>query len=382
MRVAVLGNLANVGANFVTFLRRKGIAADLIANAAEFRSIEPNQLRHIEPFLVHSNSHIIALARGIVAQFLPRSIARPISLLFQYDVIVAMSSYNQYAGFIRLPFIALATGSDLREECYKKEGFFYRRGFRKSKVVLSWLFDKRGLQQAEMLRLAQLKFFRFPVDCGYYCPGDGSGERYSEHNFVVFYPTRNDWIIDDTRRWKDGLKGNDKLVKGFALFLQKVESRIKPLLILMKTGKDADATKGLVNELGIESHVVYLDRLSEQERIRTIQSADVVADHFCAGSFGGTFVEVMACGKPLIHFLQEDNINLAYPEPPPILNAYTPEEICGRLLQCTDEKQRVELGRKSREWAVRYHDWELVTEQLIHNLRLVYGRSPVYDVQK
>jgi glycosyltransferase involved in cell wall biosynthesis len=381
MRIAILGNLANVGALLTDYLNRSGVNCDLLAPPDELRDLEPNLRSRISGRTVELVHIAPSLAWGVVCRLLPRVLSKRLSLYYRYDIIISMAGYNRVPWLLRVPFVAIATGSDLREESYKpRASVLYRWGFRQSKMVLSWLFDSRSLDKVEMFGLSQFRFFRFPVDTERYSPRTTTFPELDRHDFVVYSPTRQDWVNAGRGRWAGGQKGNDRLIRGFARFLQANTDARSPLLILMNTGVDADRTKELVRSLGIEAHVVYRDYLGIDDRIDLINASDVVADHFCAGSFGGTFVEVLACGKPLLHYLEMDNIDLAYPDRPPVLNAGSEEEICAGLLSCLDPEVRQRLGDEARAWILRHHRWESVTATLIHYLRMIYGRGDVLDI--
>jgi len=440
MKVGIVGNLANVGLNLLNFLRRKQVRCDLLVSSAEFdridQSIKERHFNHIHLIEINaalrrwqefkkpqrgitkrSNSDFTEIdirtgqnkvqvlkswiGQQIVTLFEQHPEFREMirrqykkfvyknSIFYNYDVLISMSSGNQLPAFIDIPFIAIATGSDLREESYKpKISKGYEEGFRKSKIVLSWMFDDRATNKVKMFRLSQFRLFHYPVDTEVFFPQKVILKERNQYDFILFNPTRLDWSYRGKKRWPNepgGQKANDRLIKAFAQIVKSKEklSIQNPLLILVKGKLDVDSqkTQTLICEMNIEKHVVIKDYLSFDERIKYINGSDVIADHFNTGSFGGTFIEVLSCGKPLIHYVNPKNIYLSYEDFPPILNAHTEEEIYERLVEALDIDKRVELGIKARQWIMKYHHWEKTINKLIHYLQLVYGKSDVYDIE-
>jgi glycosyltransferase involved in cell wall biosynthesis len=89
--------------------------------------------------------------------------------------------------------------------------------------------------------------------------------------------------------------------------------------------------------------------------------ADVFVDMLTAGFFGATFREGMMLGKPCVCFLRPEWMDQirrelpAYADELPVISA-TPENIREILIDLMDHPdKRAEIGRRSREFAVKWH---------------------------
>jgi hypothetical protein len=88
---------------------------------------------------------------------------------------------------------------------------------------------------------------------------------------------------------------------------------------------------------------------------RYIDAADVCVDQFTLGSFGTFALESMSIGTPLITYYSRDR-HFKFDDTPPILHAFSEDEIYEQLLYCVNNKVKLqELGRKHRQWLIENH---------------------------
>ena len=100
----------------------------------------------------------------------------------------------------------------------------------------------------------------------------------------------------------------------------------------------------------VKIELVMVSGVSNEEAIRLMASADVVADQFIAGSLGYTAIEAMALGKPVLCFLRDD-VPLPDREHLPIINT-NPDTLYETLRDlASDPSVLPEIGRRSREYA-------------------------------
>ena len=181
------------------------------------------------------------------------------------------------------------------------------------------------------------------------------------YDFIVFHPSRMMILSDASRRDTGDWKANDRLIMGFALFV-KNNPGVKAALVLVDriVSRDIDIARRLVQELGIESSVVWLPPprpggFSREELIDFYSVSDVVADDFGSGWFGSVTLEALAVGIPVVSFIDEVAMGMMYPEHP-IQNAQTESEI-GALLErlVRDPAYRQDCGQRGRRWIETYH---------------------------
>jgi glycosyltransferase involved in cell wall biosynthesis len=150
-------------------------------------------------------------------------------------------------------------------------------------------------------------------------------------------------------------KGNDLLIKGYAQFL-KSNPQINSRLVLFDYGIHANDTKQLITELGIEGYVTWLPKMQRKHLMAFIKMADViVGELFHSWLTYCVVLETLSMSKPLIQKRIDTEFLSAYPELYPMLHASTAEEVCQRLNQVANEKEKVkQIGEKAREWFIQY----------------------------
>lgn len=110
---------------------------------------------------------------------------------------------------------------------------------------------------------------------------------------------------------------------------------------------------------GLEVELRLVEGVPRAEALSIYASADIVADQFCIGAFGGFALEGLALGKPVIAYLDQEHLadpafNL------PIVNA-TPEnleEVLRMLVESRELRER--LGAAGRKAVERYQSLEAI----------------------
>lgn len=113
------------------------------------------------------------------------------------------------------------------------------------------------------------------------------------------------------------------------------------------------------------------------KEVRYIQAqADIFLEMLTFGWFGANAREAMMLGKPVICFLRPEWLESARQEIPdyidelPIVSA-TPQTVEGILRDLIDNKEkRLEIGRRSREFAVKWHSAEVGARRFVQ----IYGQ--------
>jgi glycosyltransferase involved in cell wall biosynthesis len=90
-------------------------------------------------------------------------------------------------------------------------------------------------------------------------------------------------------------------------------------------------------------------------------SCDVVWDRFVFGKFGLglTALEALACNKPV---LTDFCFQEAYPEPAPIINVLSLQDIVRETEKLLDRKN---FKVNARAWVLKYHGFDAVLKKLI-----------------
>lgn len=134
-----------------------------------------------------------------------------------------------------------------------------------------------------------------------------------------------------------------------------------------------------IERLKAEGHNVEMIFFHDvpNEKLRYYQAqADIVVDMLTYGWFGANVREAMMLGKPAICFLRPEWLESMRREIPeyvdelPVISA-TPQTVYGVLKDLIEHpEKRREIGRRSREFAVKWHS----SEAGAHKLSQIYSR--------
>ncbi len=113
----------------------------------------------------------------------------------------------------------------------------------------------------------------------------------------------------------------------------------------------------LIAELGIGERVHLLPYALSKGRLRRYyRAADVVADQFTVGSYGGSALEAMGCARPLLISLERRRFEGRFASFPPVMNVSEPGQISAALTRLFDDRNlRAQLGEQARDWVVENH---------------------------
>jgi glycosyltransferase involved in cell wall biosynthesis len=142
----------------------------------------------------------------------------------------------------------------------------------------------------------------------------------------------------------------------------------------------------LIKELKAEGRDVELIFFQDvpNTELRYYQAqADIVVDMLTYGWFGASAREAMMLGKPVVCYLREEWLGQMRPEVPeyveqlPIVSA-TPETVREVLVDLIENpEKRREIGRRSREFAGRWHSAEAGARRFDQIYRELLGRAAV-----
>lgn len=168
------------------------------------------------------------------------------------------------------------------------------------------------------------------------------------HDLVVFHHARHIWKHSpNVVSWK----GNDKLVRGFAAFMKKHKG-VKGILVMIEYGTDVRETKRLVHALGIDGYVAWFPQMPRKEIMLGISLCDIGTGDFSLGSLlGGVNYEVLAMGKPFMHYCNIES----YRDSPiplyPMMNVCDEVDIENSLLDYLSRPEFYQgMGAEGRLW--------------------------------
>lgn len=191
-----------------------------------------------------------------------------------------------------------------------------------------------------------------------------------DSDFIVFHPSRHHW---DARRDTNWDKGNDILITGFAKFVREVNPRAGAVFV--EWGQTLAQSKDMIAKHGIERNILWVQPQPTPRMNAFIQAADVLADQFCIGTFGGIMPKGLLFGTPNMIYLEEQMHRWCLPEMPPVLNTRTPDEVfvgLKRLYQDRDFARR--LADDGRAWYAKYHSSRVVANAFTGAVRAAVTR--------
>ena len=213
------------------------------------------------------------------------------------------------------------------------------KAYKNADIVIYTNPDTEILFQS--LGITKLEFMPLPGNFTKYIPKPKGTK--NEQPFTVFMPSRQNWRV----------KASHHLIHAFA----KASASIDMKLIITEWGVDLERTKALVKQLKLKNKVKYVKLVNKDKLISRINEADVVADHFGYGTYPSSSIEAMACGKPVLVYINEVANKKHFGAVPPVVNCQSIKSIEEKIIELySDRKKRDDLGRKARKWIKEKHN--------------------------
>jgi glycosyltransferase involved in cell wall biosynthesis len=369
MRIAIIGNLCGIAIRLAEFLCRKGIVeASVFTDGGSFKGFQEAMGFHKSSFPVYFLEDLSKAALLMALRDNDVIISITGTLAFCWGRL--SSIYPLIKRLNVLPrVINLTTGSDITELAADKSlaGMLYRSHLKTSD--LNWTANYPwALKNAIALRVHNAVFLPFPMDTDVYNVCEQSNE---SDTITFFHPSHLDWKETDNKSNRNSSKGNDRFIRAI---VRAIKEGLNAKIIMLDRGPDKEIAKQIINDSGVRERFTFKSHMTREELIEHFHKADVIVDQFDVGGFGLTTLEAMACGKPVMIYINKHCANIMYYEGLPILNCSTEEEIYQQIRLSADKNYRREIGTKAREWVVRYHHWEKIIDRLIVYCELLTGK--------
>jgi glycosyltransferase involved in cell wall biosynthesis len=162
-------------------------------------------------------------------------------------------------------------------------------------------------------------------------------------------------------------------------------SRDRPLVVHAPSDREIKGTRHLLAALdelereGVQFELRLVESMPRSAARRVYEEADVIVDQLLIGWYGGIAVEAMALEKPVVAYLDEDDLRFLPSEmrselPVVSASASTVAETLRDLLTAP-EARRSELGRLGRAFVERWHDPMAVATRLKHDYERVLAAA-------
>ena len=188
---------------------------------------------------------------------------------------------------------------------------------------------------------------------------------------TLFSPTRHDWVIDDPNL----NKGNDRLLEALA---QSLSGGLDIQLVLVRWGRDVNASISLAEKLGISSNITWIDQLDKRQLWARYLGSHAVADQFATPAIGGVTFEALALGRRVVTALDVPVAERFFGAAPPLFPAREVDEIATALQRIAqDPLDSAGLGRTAHEWFSTYHSAERIVALQVAAYARMIDRSAV-----
>ena len=370
MRVACIGNMNNMLFSLVRYLRDRGVDADLL--------YQP-ELPHFHPShdtfdLSYRNyTRIVDWPELLAAD--PSDIAKDLA---PYDFLIVTGIFLAHvhqakrradvffphgSDLVKWPFFRDTLRWDQRVRRRDLIAFFdsHRAGISDSLVINQESGSSEWRSALERLGvLDRTVYFGSPmIYIPLYSEHDLSGlrQRSAWHREFARVRENSQLMVmnHNCQEWtgrSDRTKGVDRLIRGFAQVVKR-RPDLRAVLVMFEVGSDVGASKRLVRDLGIEANVEWFPLMPRKEVMLGLLEADIGCGGIDTGAIGGgTTWEVLAAGRPLLHYIDTAAVNLSpFTEVYPGINVKEPEDIAAALEDAAqDPSAYARLGEQGRRW--------------------------------
>jgi glycosyltransferase involved in cell wall biosynthesis len=258
----------------------------------------------------------------------------------RFDLVhIHWASYGILGLVSKIPFVVECHGSDVRHRLrHPASRALLAPILRRAAVVHCITPDLLPIVQSVR---ADARFFPGPVDTAHFAP---LGEPASESRpWTVLLFTR-----------LDPEKGPEVAITGILSFARRhPEVRV----LLLDWGLLKESLKRRYS-----GRFTFLAPVPREQVRELLSSADVVVGQLSLGILSFCELQAMSCAKPVICSFRYAQ---AYIDPPPLLQAATPEEVDAQLEYVfQNQTLGLTLGQQAREWVKQNHDHHLLTEKL------------------
>lgn len=285
--LAVIGNLAGVGDSMHRVLQSVGYNStriDLVYGDEPSQQFDGGRTSGVIRLSVGSKREYLRSA-----QFLSRNFTAVLSVGF---------GGLQVLPFLRIPYLLVALGSDLREMAAGLGSYSYRRValaryvIRRAALVLHSP-DAGHVQALDKIGCRSRAIFRQPLSREIWL-APKCNPRY-DGAYRVFHPASHRWL---QRFDGDYSKGNDLAIRGISMA---AANGVPIHATLLRRGRDWEATEKLIESLATPGVFEWQEPpRSREEYVSLLDSQDLVVDQIGSGAFGLVTLESLARGKKVL----------------------------------------------------------------------------------
>jgi glycosyltransferase involved in cell wall biosynthesis len=325
------GSIEELGAAPATTLAERGLPSWVFLHG-----LDSNWRENINRYRTATAAQVLVWPQYM--PFLPTFEA-----LSKYDALLI--SQFPYLGMLSgRPYLFSQIGGEIWFEAARNDdiGIITRRSIESAYATL--VSNPITLAHARRYGMRNLLYVPWSLDEEIYQPADAEATRAEWKRAVG-----GDFFVLTSMRIDEYWKGAHHVLDGFAKFAAKAPGA---RLVVLGWGDDLEAAKATLAARNITDRVLTVQVVGKRRLLKFLQAADVVIEQFVLGYYGGSGLEAMACGRPLIMRLERDQYDaLVEVGAPPVLDAENGSDVERQLdlLYCDLSFAR-DVGRRTREW--------------------------------
>lgn len=269
------------------------------------------------------------------------------------------------------PVVNYPTGSDFSELLAQRTpvAWFYRYFVHTCDINAAFAYP-HILKNILRYKIRNIAFLRHP----YLLPDPKQVRLEEGRPLRFFHPSHLDFKVNDNGRHRNSSKGNDRFLRAF---LRALDAGLDAECLMLDRGPDRVFARQMIEASPHAERFTWLPHLKREQFFERMASSDVVVDQFDVGGLGGIAVEAMALGKPVLLYLDKACLPIVYPELPPVLNAFTEDEIYEQIKANSNRAELALMGQSAIEWVQRNHSWETCLDPLLFYYALLTGHEAV-----
>jgi glycosyltransferase involved in cell wall biosynthesis len=325
------GSIAELGAAPATALAERGLPSWVLRH-----ELDSNWYKSVSRYKAATPERIL-----LWPQYMPY--LPTLEALSKYDALLV--SQVPYFGLLSgRPYLFGQTGGEIWFEAARNDevGIITRRSIESAYAIL--VSNPITLAHARRYGMRNLLYVPWSLDEEIYQPADAQATRAEWERKIG-----GDFFVLTSMRLDKEWKGSHHALDGFAKFAAKVPGA---RLVVLGWGVDLEATKATLEERNLTDRVLAVPIVGKRRLVKYLQAADAVIEQFVLGYYGGSGLEAMACGKPVIMRLERDQYDaLIESGAPPTLDAEDADGVERELSRLYHDREFAEnVGRRTREW--------------------------------
>lgn len=366
IKLAWLGNLGNVGFNYVRLLNKNGVYATLFLNSRELMVFQPGNPDY--EFNGASKEAFVEVYKDNIFEVVIRKLFPDhplerylIKIAKQYNIVQAQTVSEVIANKLmrrfNIPYAAMATGADLSEVAFSDSilGEKYRRALKEASHIFLVNIDQFGYLDALGLKDVPHSFLPFNISADKFKFQDNN----VKDKIILFSVARLDWQSKDRK----SIKRNDIFFRGLSEFIKQNKAHNFELWI-SDWGIDKEETRKLIKELGLENISKFIPPCEKEPFYDLLKSANIIVDQFHLGAVGLSAIESMAMSRPVMAYCNCGYAREAYGQDnPPFINCRTEKEVFDSL-KLVSQNYIKDKSSESFEWVKRNHSEGLIAQRL------------------